>query len=88
MGVSDFLVIDGKRVADAALELLGALMRQLSASVALEDVQLDEAHIKMSTYWFSASNTAGQGRHEKRRLRTTSRTARSRSGESRTAIER
>jgi hypothetical protein len=49
------LVIDGEPLAGKALDLIAALMEQLGASVALQDVQRREAHIKMSDLWLSAA---------------------------------
>jgi hypothetical protein len=42
------LVIEGKEMAGKALDLLALLMDELRASVALQDVQRREAHIKMT----------------------------------------
>ena len=45
------LVIDGRPISGKALDLLAALMESLRASVALQDVQRREAHIKMTDMW-------------------------------------
>ena len=52
--IIDFpLVIDGKEVAGEALRLVTVLMKKLHASVALQDLQRHEAHIKMTDVWWS-----------------------------------
>jgi hypothetical protein len=45
------LVVDGGQIASEALTLLAALMEKLHASVALQDLQRHEAHIKMTVTW-------------------------------------
>lgn len=45
------LVIDGQQIAGKALEMIAVLMKKLHASVALQDVQRREAHIKMTDMW-------------------------------------
>lgn len=45
------LVIDGQQIAGKALEMIAVLMEKLHASVALQDVQRREAHIKMTDMW-------------------------------------
>jgi hypothetical protein len=45
------LVIDGKTIAGEALTIIAALMERLQASVALQDLQRREAHIRMSDTW-------------------------------------
>jgi hypothetical protein len=47
------LVIDGEPLAGKALDLIAVLMEKLRASVALQDVQRREAHIKMTDMWWS-----------------------------------
>jgi hypothetical protein len=51
--VIDLLVIDDKELPREALELLATLKKQLSSSIALQDVQRREAHIKMTDHWFA-----------------------------------
>jgi hypothetical protein len=46
------LVIDGQQIASEALRLVTVLMEKLHASVALQDLQRREAHIKMTDEWF------------------------------------
>jgi hypothetical protein len=45
------LVIDGKQIASEALRLVAVLMKKLHASVALQDLQRREAHVKMTVEW-------------------------------------
>lgn len=45
------LVIDGRQIASEALTLIAALMEDLHARVALQDLQRREAHIKMTLTW-------------------------------------
>lgn len=49
MGV---IIIDGKEIASEALDLIAVLVKELHASVALQDVQRREAHIKMTDMWW------------------------------------
>ena len=46
------LVIEGEPISGKALDLIAALMEKLGASVALQDVQRREAHIKMTDMWW------------------------------------
>ena len=46
------LSIDGEKVASEALHIIAVLMEKLHASVALQDVQRREAHIKMTDWWW------------------------------------
>ena len=52
MIVDSPLVIDGEPISGSALDLIAALMEKLGASVALQDVQRREAHIKMTDTWW------------------------------------
>jgi hypothetical protein len=54
------LVVDGKDLPGAALDLITDLMDRLSATVALEDRQRREAHVRMSEFWMSFPNPVGQ----------------------------
>jgi len=46
------LIIDGEQIAPEALDVIALLMEKLHASVALQDVQRREAHIKMTDWWW------------------------------------
>jgi hypothetical protein len=54
------LVIDGEPIARKALDLIAALMERLHASVALQDVQRHEAHIKMTDMWWCEETAPGE----------------------------
>ena len=49
------LIIDGERIASEAHDIIAVLMEKLHASVALQDVQRREAHIKMTDTWWCAA---------------------------------
>ncbi len=51
MNIDCPLVIDGQPIAGKALDMIAVLMEKLHASVALQDVQRREAHIKMTDMW-------------------------------------
>jgi len=51
--VIDRLVIDDNELPREALELLATLKEKLSSSIALQDVQRREAHIKLTDHWFA-----------------------------------